>query len=408
MTLYFERSLEPVLRTAASQFPIVTLLGPRQSGKTTLVRHLFPQYSYVNFELLEVREAAMLDPRAFLRRYGQGVIFDEIQRIPEILSYLQVLVDEDRRPGRFILTGSHQLSLHASIAQSLAGRTAMLKLLPMSLSELAGAGIRLDADQAILYGGYPGLYLNRLPPGSTYASYVQTYVERDVRQILQVNDLLAFQKFIRLLAGRVGQLVNFEGLANEVGVSSPTIKSWLSVLEASFLVHRLPPYFENFGKRLTKSPKLYFTDVGLACYLLGIESTEQLERDPLRGQLFENLVVMEIIKARLNQGAEPRCYFLQDSKGHEVDLVVQKASQLIPMEIKSGETFRPDFLKNIEYFQNLVGKDRMPTGYVWYGGRDSFEVRHIEVRSFQEAGQSVLSPSSTDHHPADVLRIPFD
>lgn len=408
MSLYFERSLEPVLQTAASQFPIVTLLGPRQSGKTTLVRHLFSQYAYVNFELIEVREAAMLDPHAFLRRYGQGVIFDEIQRIPEILSYLQVLVDQDRRPGRFILTGSYQLPLHASIAQSLAGRTAMLKLLPMSLLELAGAGIQLDADRAILYGGYPALYLNRLPPRSTYAGYLQTYVEGDVRQILQVNDLLSFQKFMRLLAGRVGQLINFEGLGNEVGVSSPTIKSWLSVLEASFLVHRLPPYFENFGKRLTKSPKLYFTDVGLACYLLGIESTEQLERDPLRGQLFENLVVMEVIKARFNQGAESRCYFLQDSKGHEVDLVYQMASQLVPMEIKSSETFRPDFLKNVEYFQAIVGKERMPAGYVWYGGRESFDVRNIQVRSFQEAGQSVLSDVSEDNHPADALRNRYE
>ncbi|MFZ4099920.1 MAG: ATP-binding protein [Chlamydiia bacterium] len=401
MADYFERSIEPSLQRAFRHFPIVTLLGPRQSGKTTLVRHMFPDLTYVNFELMEVREAAMLDPRAFLRRHAGGAIFDEVQRIPELLSFIQVMVDEDRRPGRFVLTGSHQLSLHAAIAQSLAGRTAMLQLLPLSLLELSRAGIRLNADQAMLYGGYPGLYLNRLQARETYSSYLQTYVERDVRQILQIHDLLSFQKFIRLLAGRVGQLVNLEGLSNEVGVSSPTIKSWLSVLEASFLIYRLPPYFENFGKRLTKSPKLYFTDVGLAVYLLGVESTAQLERDPLRGNLFENLVVMEIVKAFTNQGREPRCYFLQDSKRHEIDLVTPKGSQLVPMEIKSGETFRADFLKNMEYFRSIVKADRMAEGYVWYGGAESYDIRGIHVRPYHEAGLSVISTDTDEPHPCE-------
>jgi|694.fasta_scaffold07306_19 predicted AAA+ superfamily ATPase len=364
------RTIIPELKSVAKSYPVVTVLGPRQSGKTTLVKHVFPKKPYVNLEALDIQEMAELDPRAFLEQYPKGAILDEIQRVPKLLSYIQVIVDESDHKGLFILTGSHQLELHQAITQSLAGRTALLCLLPLSLSELSKSDIHLSLDEVLLRGGYPRIYKDQLDPTKAYRNYFQTYIERDLRQLIHVKDLMQFQRFVRICAGRIGQLLNLESLGNDTGVSAPTIKEWISILEASFIIFRLCPYFENFGKRLVKSPKIYFTDVGLASYLLGIETTEQVSRDPLRGHLVENLVVLELMKARLNQGLDPQLYYFRDSQGHEVDLIFQSGGNLVPIEIKAAKTFNTDFLKNIDFFKNLVGSRCSSSVIVYAGDRE--------------------------------------
>ena len=307
--------MQKELEKAAKTLPIVTILGPRQSGKTTLVKQTFPDKPYVNLESLHIRELAASDPVAFLEQYPEGAILDEIQEVPTLHSYIQVRVDASNRKGEFILTGSHQLALNAAIAQSLAGRVAILHLLPLSLEELLMAGIEKNVDATLYEGCYPRVHADHLSPTKAYASYVRTYIERDIRMILQVHNLDLFQKFMMLAASRVGQIFNKDNLAGEVGVSAKTIGHWLSILEACYIVYRLPPYFDNFGKRAVKTPKIYFCDVGLVAYLLGIETVEQMARDPLRGHLFENLVVNELMKARFNQGLDPRLYFYQITGG---------------------------------------------------------------------------------------------
>lgn len=384
----YQRFIKAELEALVIDYPVVTVMGPRQSGKTTLVKTTFPQMPYVNLEALDVQEIAQLDPKSFLARYPDGVILDEIQRVPSLLSYIQVIVDERQKKGMFILTGSHQLELHQAITQSLAGRTALLNLLPMSLAELMEAGIEISMDEALLKGGYPRIFKDQLDPTKAYRNYFQTYVERDLRQIINVKDLVQFQRFIRLCAGRVGQLLNLESLGNEVGVSSNTIKEWISVLEASFILLRLQPFHENFGKRMIKSSKLYFTDVGLACYLLGIESIEQVSRDPLRGNLVENLVVLELIKARFNQGLDPQIYFFRDAHGHEIDIIFQSGNKLIPIEIRASKTFNKDFLKRLYFFQKLVG-ERANNGYVIYGGDSVQQIDAFKILSYTQASQVV-------------------
>ncbi len=378
----YKRDLSSELTALAQDYPVVTVTGPRQSGKTTLVRDVFPSKPYVNLEALDIREMARLDPRAFLAQYPAGAILDEIQRVPELLSYIQVTVDEADTKGMFILTGSHQLELHQAIAQSLAGRTALLQLLPMSLDELARAGIELSLDETLLRGGYPRIYKDELDPTKAYRNYFQTYVERDLRQLIQLKDLTQFQRFIRMCAGRVGQMLNLESLGNDVGVSSPTVKEWLSILEASFIIIRLQPYYENFGKRLVKTSKLYFIDVGLASYLLGIENIIQMARDPLRGNLIENLVVLELIKTRLNQALDPQLYYFRDSHGHEVDLIFQSGHQLIPIEIKGAKTFNSDFLKNLSFFQELV-RERCTNGYLIYAGDQEQKIGLFQIINYK-------------------------
>jgi len=326
------------------EFPVVTVLGPRQAGKTTLVRNALPDYAYVNLESPDTRELARDDPRALLRRYGRRVIFDEVQRAPELLSYIQATVDESTDAGQFVLTGSHQLSLRQAISQSLAGRTTLLHLLPLSIAELSAARISFDTASEYIYQGFlPRIYDQKQRPTTAYRAYYQTYIERDVRQLIQLKDVSPFEKFIKLLAGRVGQLMNYQSLGNDVGVDAKTIKQWLSILEASFVVFKLEPYFENFGKRATKTPKYYFTDTGLLAYLLGIEKPAQVERDPLFGQLFENLVVLEALKARYNRGQEAGLYFFRDSNGNEVDLLYKAGNQLHGVEIKSAVTWHKGF-----------------------------------------------------------------
>lgn len=378
----YRRQLQSKLIQLAERYPIVTITGPRQAGKSTLVRASFKDKPYVNLEALDLRAFARSDPRAFLGQYPEGAILDEIQHLPELLSYIQVIVDEQKKPGLFVLTGSQQLLLHQGITQSLAGRTALLTLYPLSLAELREAGFTLTTDLQMIKGGYPRVYESDLDPVQTYRDYYLTYVQRDVRDLLNIKNLNLFDKFIRLCAGRIGSVFEASSLANEVGVSSHTIQEWLSVLEASYLIFRLYPYFENLGKRLIKSPKLYFTDLGMACYLLGIEQPSQLNRDPLRGALFENLVILELMKYRYNQGLDANMYFYRDQHQHEVDLIYKSGHQLLPIEIKSAQTFHPEFLKNLHYFQKVAG-DRAPTGLLLYAGDQSQLVQGIEVLNYE-------------------------
>lgn len=349
------RHIQPELQAQLSEYPIVTVLGPRQAGKTTLVRSVLPGYRYVSLETPDTRLLAKDDPRAFLKQYPAPAIFDEIQRAPHLLSYLQGLVDENKGNGQYVLTGSHQLQLREAITQSLAGRTGILQLLPFSIAELRDGGIEFDdASRYLMQGFLPRIYDQKQRPYTAYANYFQTYVERDVRQLIKLKDVVLFEKFMKLLAGRVGQVINYQSLSSDVGVDGMTIKDWLSILEASYIVFRLPPYFENFGKRVIKTPKIYFTDTGLLCYLLGIERLDQVSRDPLIGHLFENLVVLESLKARYNRGLTPNLYFYRDNQGHEIDLLHQRGSELSGIEIKSASTWSPSFKKALEHFHQKI------------------------------------------------------
>ncbi|MCP5492667.1 MAG: ATP-binding protein [Chlamydiales bacterium] len=380
----YQRRLQKEVLELAQGLPVVTITGPRQSGKTTLVRHCFPNKPYINLESPDVRNAAIADPRGFFSRLPDGAILDEIQRAPELLSYIQVIVDEAKKKGMFILTGSQQIEVHEAISQSLAGRVGLLQLLPMSLGELSNAGFDLTIDQALVQGGYPRIFADQLNPTKVYRSYFETYIERDLRQVIQVKDLSLFQNFMMLCAGRIGQVVNFVSLSNDVGVSVNTIKQWLSILEASFVIIRLRPYFENFGKRLVKSPKLFFSDTGLAAFLLGIENAEQMRRDPLRGNLMENLVFLELYKARINQGLDPRLYYFRDSSGNEVDFIYQRARELIPIEVKAAQTYHSSFFKTLEYFKKVV-KNRCPKGYVIYAGDVEQSIGDFELINYKKS-----------------------
>jgi len=338
------------------EYPVVTILGPRQAGKTTLARS-FSEYEYSNLELPENRDFAVNDPKAFLKQFTKKVILDEIQRVPELLSYIQVSVDETNLNGQFILTGSHQLALKESIAQSLSGRTALLHLLPLSISELNAADIKFKCFEEYVFSGFlPRIYDQKQRPLQAYSNYYQTYIERDVRQLVNLKDASLFEKFMKLLAGRVGQLVDYSSLSNDVGVDAKTIKNWLSILEASYIVFKLPPFYENFGKRVIKSPKYYFTEVGLLSYLLGIEKPAQVSRDPLVGSIFENMVVLECLKARFNRGKVANLYFYRDSNQNEIDLLIDNGAELTVVEIKSSSTYSSAQFKNINKVSKVIKK----------------------------------------------------
>lgn len=384
------RQLKKELLLQLSEYPIVTVIGPRQAGKTTLVRASLPDYDYVSLENPETRLLALEDPKAFLRQHPDKVIFDEIQRTPELLSYLQEMVDQQGQNGQFVLTGSHQLQLREAITQSLAGRTGILHLLPLSIVELETAEIRFDTFEAYLFHGFlPRVHDQQQRPHTAYANYYQTYVERDVRQLIRLKDATLFEKFIKLLAGRVGQIINYQSLANDVGVDGKTIKQWIGILEASYIVFALPPYFENFGKRTIKSPKYYFTDTGLLCYLLGIEKKEQITRDPLMGHLFENLVVLEALKSRYNQGVTPNLYFFRDSQGNEIDLLHKSGSALIGMEIKAAATWHRSFKKTLQRFSEKTAQ--LTAAYVIYNGEPITFSDGITALPYTNTGQLFIT-----------------
>lgn len=393
-----QRQALSVLTQRAKLYPVVTVLGPRQSGKTTLCRMAFPDMPYVNLEQPDVREFAQQDPKAFLAQFPDGVVLDEIQNVPSLLSWIQVLTDADPRKGRFVLTGSHQLQVNAQVTQSLAGRTAVMELLPLSLSELAEAsGLasdeHIDANVLMLQGGYPRIHAQDMPPEVMLSDYFATYVERDVRQLINLRHLREFGQCVRLLAGRAGQLLNQTSLGNELGVSSNTITQWLSILEASFLVFSLAPWSVNIGKRLVKSPKIYFYDVGLACWLLGIRTVEQLQHHPLRGALFENMVVLEVLKSLRNQGLRDPLYFFRDSNGLEIDLLLEHADGLQLVEIKASQTVSAPLFKNLRTVSTLLG-DRVKSQHLIYGGAERQDRTGVEVLPYGKAGTLVLAQAA--------------
>ena len=385
----YKRDIETEFLELIKGYPIVTVIGPRQSGKTTLVKNLFPQKKYINLEEIDTRNLAIGDPRKFLEQLPNGAILDEIQRAPQLLSYIQVIVDNLEKKGMFILTGSHQLELQEAVSQSLAGRTAILHLLPMSFHELLNAGFDLSLNEWMLKGGYPRIYKDQLDPTRAYRGYFQTYVERDLRQLIQIKDLLQFERFVAILAGRIGQILNMEEIGGEIGISSHTVKHWISILEASFIVSRLPPYFENFGKRVIKSPKIYFNDVGLACYLLGIQNETQLSRDPLRGNLFENAVYLELKKYQMNKGLNLQLFYYRDQQKNEVDFIFKRGSILVPIEVKSSRTYHPEFLQKLHFFCSLV-KERSPTGFLVYSGDQEQKIGNIQLIHFKHSSQALI------------------
>lgn len=378
-----QREILKELLLLLKEYPVVTVLGPRQAGKTTLVRDILKGYAYANLEQPEIRELAKTDPKAFLAQFPGKVILDEIQRSPELLSYIQILVDSRPGNGQVILTGSHQLQLHEAVSQSLAGRTALLSLLPLSIRELEHAAIKFESWQEYAFHGFlPRIYDQAQRPTRAYSNYFQTYVERDLRQLIHIKNISLFEKFMKLLAGRVGQLMNYSAMANDVGVDVKTIQNWFSILEASFILFKLPPYFENFGKRIVKAPKYYFVDTGLLCFLLDIEKPEQLARDPLVGHIFENMMVMECVKSLSNQGRKASLYFYRDNNGNEIDLLHKSGNRLQAIEIKSASTFSDSQLKGLKRFQNISQNEA--DMYLIYNG-DSYTLSNrISVLNFRQ------------------------
>jgi len=355
----------------ASQYPVILLTGPRQAGKTTLCKHLFPSYNYVNLEDLEQRHYANSDPKGFLKQFSYGVILDEIQRTPDLPSYIQVIVDEQDRAGMFILTSSQDFAVIDNTNQSLAGRVAILKLLPLSMREIYQQDEQksLAIDNIMYKGFYPRIHDKKLNPSEALSYYVTTYVERDIRSLMNIRNISSFEKFIKVCAVHTGQLINYSKLADDIGVNQGTIKEWLNLLKASYIVYELKPHYNNLKKRLVKSRKLYFYDVGLACYLLGITTVEHLMSHPLRGQLFENMIISEILKYRFNQAKDNNLYFFRDNSGNEVDLLLDYGQYLVAIEIKSSATFTKHHFKGLNFYQKLNAANIVAQALIYSGNK---------------------------------------
>lgn len=378
------RHAHSALLELATGYPVLALTGPRQSGKTTLARAAFADQAYVSLEDLDELAFAQQDPRGFLARFPRGAVIDEAQRCPAIFSYLQGRVDAERRMGAFVLTGSQQFGLMAGITQTLAGRVGSVQLLPFAVYELTSAMVAVDnLDQLLVQGLYPAVHDRPLAPQRWYSDYVATYVERDVRQISAIHDLSLFQRFVKMCAARTGQLLNLHALANDCGISHPTARAWLSILEASYIVFLLQPHYRNFGKRLVKTPKLYFHDTGLAAALLGIQDASHMSVHPSRPALFETLIVNEFLKVRYHQGLRPNLYFWRDNVGNEIDLLLEQGSELVAVEIKSGQTLTADYFTGLHRWSTIAGPQAARLHLV-FGGDQSFETEAVQVHSWRE------------------------
>ena len=390
-----EREITPVLTSLFRQYPFVTVTGPRQSGKTTLCRAAFPNLTYVNLEAPDQRDFAESDPRGFLAQLGEGAIIDEVQHVPSLLSYLQVMADESGKNGLYVLTGSEQFRLSEAISQSLAGRTALLRLLPFSVAERRRIGASEAIDDILYSGFYPRILDQGLEPHQALGDYLETYVERDVRRLGGIRNLSSFRRFVRLCAGRVGQLVNLSSLGSDAGISHTTAREWLTVLETSYVIFQLQPFFANIRKRLVRAPKLYFYDVGLASYLMGIENARQIATHPLRGPLFENVVVAETLKHRFNRGLRPNLSFFRDSRGLECDLFYETGQGIGAIEVKSGATITSDYFRSLDQVAEIV--PRVSAKAVIYGG-DSGQSRSDSEIAPLSGLASVLEGFESNQH----------
>lgn len=377
------RDIEKTIVQVVPKIPVIVITGPRQSGKTTLARSLFPNYKYINLELPDNYELAKNDPYVFLKNIEKGIILDEIQRVPSLLSYIQGLTDEKGINGKVILTGSQNLHLMEAIGQSLAGRAVNFTLLPFSLNELKPLKTDAETDQYLFKGFYPRLYDQDISPLLWLPSYIQSYLERDLRQLINVKDLDKFQLFLRIIAGRTGQLINYQSVSNEIGVDAKTIRNWLSILETSYIIFHLKPYYRNFNKRLIKSPKIYFYDTGLACSLLGIKDPLQVASYYQRGNLFENMIIAEIKKQYFNAGIPDSLFFWRDSSGNEIDCIIESAGHIRIIEIKSSSTMHDDFLKNIRIFKKIAGP-LVSESYLVYSGNENMVYNDCQITSWQQ------------------------
>lgn len=379
-----EREIQKSIKRLAAKFPVVMISGPRQSGKSTLLKVCFPKHEYVSLENMDVRAFAQADPRGFLNQFTKGAILDEVQRVPELFSYMQEIVDNRKKSGLFILSGSQNFLLMKNVSQSLAGRVAVLKLLPFSIAEIQEMRVSTANPYKLIFQGfYPRLYDKRIKPADFYPSYIETYLQRDVRELIRIGDLSKFTMFIKSCAARIGGMLNLSSMANDCGISVPTAKSWLSILEASYVVYLLQPHFQNVNKRLVKIPKLYFYDTGLACSLLNLKNEKQIELHYLKGALFENFVLMELLKKQYNNNAQPSIYFWRDKTGNEIDLMVDRGLNKTIVEIKATETIKFDQTKGISYYTKLQeGKEELDA-YVIYTGENHLKKEGISYVSWQ-------------------------